>query len=1068
MSEDGKLPSGSMHVKIDSAKDSGTADAEYRPITARDRNSFEALKQTWARTDSISSNRPSSSKVKPATQSYKTRDRSGTAPPVINVEHQHTRERFTPEVDDMQSELEKLKHSLDTEREKRVALSCALEELKRETARKRETWEERFSEEREARQGLKASFDCLLRRLSVVFPDFNVGDASTSRSSHHELDGEVEVDVPAGQAAPGAPPSLPLSPSPSPVAPPCLPSEDVSQQQGSPTPDRFRFTPSTSGSNRTPTRAFIGGNRKADSPVPLPSSKRQQPVEELTVGLVEFGTPLTDVLTPTVVLSAMTELKRRYSCVVIKPGGTEAYIDSMFCSSDTAGTDVDDIIHRCETETCDLVDVPTHVVEAVLLQFFLSLPLPLVHSRFLSGFIVCLNITDKDLQLTVLRSLVHCMGAHAAVFTDIVRFLASTAPLGAPADAVIHHLTKVWGPVLFRPQLHGSAASKDNSNQDAVVSDVLSTIIRQGVCQENVVDISFSSEMDGSPSVVKAATFSRLLELLFDPYYRDPDFLEVFLFSYPSFCTSLELLSRLRAAFEKNSGGSKWEQSMVVRVLTLLKLWLEQYTDRLKKEEKFVDELGEFCLLLKDAKNSQAPIILGIHADMIAPPPSESPLSPRKSTPASAPPSSLSSSLRSSRKVAMAELKEIKQAEKAGDSKKARFPDLLGMKAIEVAKQLTHIDHALFCAIAIDELARKAFTKPEISPNYTAMVTQFNHWSLWVVSEIVSKPSVERRIDIFSHFVKIAEKCVELNNFNTSYAIVSGINHYAVKRMKSLRERMPRKTSARLQKLTELYDIDSNHRAYRQAVLNVKPPLVPYLGLYGKDLLVFEEEPTFQEVPGAPAKLISIAKMRRLFNLFANIRQIQKQSYSFPTVEPLFTELKNVECLTEDDAYTKSLEVEPKKGTGTAPLEKSRSRFMSGAKGVFGAIHSTRRQSGTERKEKDTSPSSSPISSSPGAPCTEVDIASPQVREHRRSRSDLTPAVLTEVLQVGEGLDPNTGEGKKRHSLRHSLDGTDETPSLVARVSMDDDRDTPTKKASRGRSKSAKAKKIQSKNSERP
>ena len=58
--------------------------------------------------------------------------------------------------------------------------------------------------------------------------------------------------------------------------------------------------------------------------------------------------------------------------------------------------------------------------------------------------------------------------------------------------------------------------------------------------------------------------------------------------------------------------------------------------------------------------------------------------------------------------------------------------------------------------------------------------------TLQVVSELVREPNVHKRSRMVKQFLKIAKQCREAQNYNSMFAITSGLNHTAVSRLKQV------------------------------------------------------------------------------------------------------------------------------------------------------------------------------------------------------------------------------------------------------------------------------------------
>ena len=60
----------------------------------------------------------------------------------------------------------------------------------------------------------------------------------------------------------------------------------------------------------------------------------------------------------------------------------------------------------------------------------------------------------------------------------------------------------------------------------------------------------------------------------------------------------------------------------------------------------------------------------------------------------------------------------------------------------------------------------------------------------WVVSEVVREPSVIKRAKLLKHFIKVARHCKDTKNFNSMFAIVSGLGHRSVSRLRQTWDRL--------------------------------------------------------------------------------------------------------------------------------------------------------------------------------------------------------------------------------------------------------------------------------------
>ncbi|XP_033323522.2 rap guanine nucleotide exchange factor 2 isoform X12 [Megalopta genalis] len=164
----------------------------------------------------------------------------------------------------------------------------------------------------------------------------------------------------------------------------------------------------------------------------------------------------------------------------------------------------------------------------------------------------------------------------------------------------------------------------------------------------------------------------------------------------------------------------------------------------------------------------------------------------------------------------------------------------LQLNAVEVAIQLTLQDFSIFRQIESTEYVDDLF---ELKSRYgVPMLRQFaelvNREMFWVVTEVCSEHNLVRRSKIIKQFIKIARQCKECKNFNSMFAIVSGLGHGAVSRLRASWEKLPNKYQRLFIDLQELMDPSRNMSKYRQLVASeqTQPPIIPFYPVVKKDL----------------------------------------------------------------------------------------------------------------------------------------------------------------------------------------------------------------------------------------
>jgi len=262
--------------------------------------------------------------------------------------------------------------------------------------------------------------------------------------------------------------------------------------------------------------------------------------------------------------------------------------------------------------------------------------------------------------------------------------------------------------------------------------------------------------------------------------------------------------------------------------------------------------------------------------------------------------------------------KQILQNRTASSSKIDRIPSYdasLEMKSIEAnqfAEQLTLIEWNIFRKNErkriFFRLAWKSPERNEISPNIVALYDHFNRISYWTATEIVMQMDLKERGNILKKFIAIAERCLELGNYNTLLEILAGLNMAAIKRLKSTWANVPERLKSSLDKLNEIMSTASNYKNYREELSKRSLPVLPYLGIYLRDITFIEDGNT-DTIKNA----INYEKLCMLGNLFSDVSHFQESAYttllqSSPAIQHYILFAPN---LPEEVIYIQSITCEP-------------------------------------------------------------------------------------------------------------------------------------------------------------
>lgn len=394
---------------------------------------------------------------------------------------------------------------------------------------------------------------------------------------------------------------------------------------------------------------------------------------------------------------------------------------------------------------------------------------------------------------------------------------------------------------------------------------------------------------------IKGAVIEKLITGLTPENYFDQDFAFAFLLNYRSFTTVetvLELLklrwdlpmpqkqSKTGVYVDPESFEKKKLKPIRLRIYNVLKLWIdEHWMDIDKHTGKLLTEFLEY--ISKDMKQALSLI------NLLNNPRSKDDIMFDQKPPKPYIPMNLKTTM-----------------------------SILDLHPEEIARQMTIIDSNLFRNIKPQEFLNLGWTKPDKetrSPGIIAMINMFNHISKWVSSEIVLQQDIKQRAIVITRFICVAQKCLEYNNINGVMEIVASLQNSAIHRLYNTWELIPQKALDMFSHLSLLMNGNAgegNFKDYREALKNVVPPVVPYLGLFLTDLTFLNEgNPDFLD---EEKKFVNFAKMTKIARVVRNIIIYQQEPYCLSAVEFIQDYIRSFKTLSEEEQYAESIKLEKK------------------------------------------------------------------------------------------------------------------------------------------------------------
>jgi hypothetical protein len=139
----------------------------------------------------------------------------------------------------------------------------------------------------------------------------------------------------------------------------------------------------------------------------------------------------------------------------------------------------------------------------------------------------------------------------------------------------------------------------------------------------------------------------------------------------------------------------------------------------------------------------------------------------------------------------------------------------------KLAQQMAILEYNLFQVIPSEELFLSRFMEPEKSPNFSLLVSQFNIWGRWAYSEVLRRSDVNERAKMTGYFITVARESLQMNNFNTSYALVAGLNFPGLSRLKATWQKVAKKDLDHYESLLSFWNTSRNYKTYRAALKSV-------------------------------------------------------------------------------------------------------------------------------------------------------------------------------------------------------------------------------------------------------
>lgn len=205
---------------------------------------------------------------------------------------------------------------------------------------------------------------------------------------------------------------------------------------------------------------------------------------------------------------------------------------------------------------------------------------------------------------------------------------------------------------------------------------------------------------------------------------------------------------------------------------------------------------------------------------------------------------------------------------------------ILDFDPLELARQITIKESRIFCSILPEELLATEWMKKSgsLAVNVRAMSTLSTDLANLVADSILQLEEPKKRAVIIKQWVKIANKCLELNNYDSLMAIICSLNSSTIVRLKRTWELVSQKTKATLDNLKGIVDVSRNYAVLRQRLQNHVAPCLPFVGVYLTDLTFVDHgNPPLRTLPTEDGELtvINFDKHMKTAKIISELQRFQ-------------------------------------------------------------------------------------------------------------------------------------------------------------------------------------------------
>lgn len=426
----------------------------------------------------------------------------------------------------------------------------------------------------------------------------------------------------------------------------------------------------------------------------------------------------------------------------------------------------------------------------------------------------------------------------------------------------------------------------DRVGTDDVMREIIPTVADTilSPSESTTREFEISRNQDGQ---ITGGTLSSLVEQMSPAdMMPDPTFFSSFFLTFRLFTSAVELSEELEARFlwsltqEDTSWNLEFGTPIRLRIFNVFKAWLESYW-RDEYDMPALPIIKTFADTTLKTLLPQAAKRLNILISGLTNAEDKHVISLLGKTTTAMAISSINDAVPPPSVISKAQIAMLRASTPIGyvDAANVSSCSIMDFDDLEIARQFTIIESKMFCAITPMELLDQEFSRKQgvsLAHNVKAMSAASTDLAGWVAESILWETEQKRRTSVLKHWIKIGERCAQLQNFNTLMAIMCALNSSTIARLKRTWDGLNKAQKVLLDYLRHITDHQRNYAVYRSNIRQASVPCLPFLGLYLTDLVFVDEgNPNCRPSKTSGRILINFDKHQKTTKVVSDLQRFQ-------------------------------------------------------------------------------------------------------------------------------------------------------------------------------------------------